>query len=145
MKITRYKNYTLAVLTRNEHCPPHVHVGSSEWEARFKFSFWHDDVCLWDVVPVKNAPKISLLEGLRMELKQPVKLRKARASWWRACGTVCLDHLMWQSETQEVLTLKDAKPGARKIASARFDASKYSTTLCFEGESGILEIEHGKD
>lgn len=52
---------------------------------------------------------------------------------------------MWQPDTQEVLTLKDARLGARKIVSARFDAADYATTLCFEGESGILEIEHGKD
>ena len=70
VKIIRYRNYTLAVLTRDEHCPPHAHVGSSEWEAR---------------------------------------------------------------------------SGARKIVSAQFDAADYATTLCFEGESGILEIEHGKD
>lgn len=70
VKITSYRNYTLAVLTRDEHCPPHVHVGSSEW---------------------------------------------------------------------------DARPGAKKIVPARFDAADYATTLCFEGESAILEIEHGKD
>jgi hypothetical protein len=54
MKVCTHQGLQMAVLTRNEHCPPHVHVGSVDWEARFEFSFWHNGVRLWDVVPVKN-------------------------------------------------------------------------------------------
>ena len=70
----------MAVLTRNEHCPPHVHVGSADWEARFEFSFWHNGVRLWDVVPVKNQPSVTVLEGLRQALKNDLKLRSAKPS-----------------------------------------------------------------
>ena len=41
MKVCSHKGLLIAVLTRNEHCPPHVHVGSANWDARFLFSFWH--------------------------------------------------------------------------------------------------------
>lgn len=72
----------MAVLTRNEHCPPHVHVGSPQWEARFEFSFWHNGVRLWDVVPLQEQPNVALLEGLRLALKHPPHLRRARECWW---------------------------------------------------------------
>lgn len=145
VKIASYGNFTLVVLTRNEHCPPHVHVWSTAWEARFKFSFWRDDVCLWDVVPARKAPTVRLLEGIRMELKRPATLYKARSLWWKAANTVCLDHLMWLPGTQEVVAPCDTFPDARRIVSARFDGGIYSTILQLEGDSEVLEIEHGKD
>lgn len=145
VKIAQYRNYTFAVLTRNEHCPPHVHVGSAGWEARFKFSFWHDDVCLWDVVPVHGVPKVRLLESLRQTLLRPANLRKAREGWWNACNTVCLDHLMWRPGTQEVVGPKQARRGAHKIVAAHFDALRYTTVLQLHGQSEPVEIEHGEN
>lgn len=145
MKIAKYRNFTLAILTRNEHCPPHVHVGDADWEARFTFSFWHDSVCLWDVVPVQNAPKAALLEQLRHTLMKPAALRKARQAWWQSRQTVCLDNLLWQPGAQEVVSPKEAKRGARKIASAAFDAASYRTVLQLEGHAETVEIEHDQD
>jgi len=75
MKICTYHGLIIAVLTRNEHCPPHVHVGAADWEARFEFSFWHNGVRLWDVIPAQNQPTIAVLEGLRQALKNPQHLR----------------------------------------------------------------------
>lgn len=46
MKVCSHKGLVIAVLTRNVHCPPHVHVGTTKWNARFLFSFWHDGVRL---------------------------------------------------------------------------------------------------
>ena len=46
MKVCSHKGLVIAVLTRNEHCPPHVHVGAARWDARFLFSFWHNGVRL---------------------------------------------------------------------------------------------------
>ena len=142
MKVATYKGYTLAILTRNEHCPPHVHVGTADWEARFKFSFWHDDVCLWDVVPVQKAPKLALLEQLRQTLMKPANLRKARERWWQGLQRVCLENLMWQPTTQDVVSPKSALPGARKIVSARFEAVPYKTVLQLGGHPEPVEIEH---
>jgi len=82
MKVCTHKGLVIAVLTRNEHCPPHVHVGAAEWDARFLFSFWHNGVRLWDVIPVQNEPGVIVLEALRQTLKQPAHLRRARELWW---------------------------------------------------------------
>jgi hypothetical protein len=35
----------------DEHRPSHMHVGAAEWDARFLFSFWHNGVRLWGVIP----------------------------------------------------------------------------------------------
>jgi len=78
----------IAVLTRSEHCPPHVHVGTEKWDARFEFSFWHDGVRLWDVTPEQNEPKAAILEDFRQALKLPANLRRAREHWWYSRSTV---------------------------------------------------------
>jgi len=140
VKIAKYRKYTLVILTRNEHCPPHVHVGDAGWEARFTFSFWHDSVCLWDVVPVQNAPKVGVLEQLRQALMKSANLRKARRAWWQSRQTVCLDNLLWQPNTQEVVSPKDAKRGARKIVSATFESADDKTVLRLDDASAV-EIE----
>ena len=132
-------------MTRDEHCPPHVHVGGDDWIARFKFSFWHDDVCLWDVTPAKNKPREALLENLRQTLLKPANLRKARELWWSTLRAVCLDHLMWQPDTQDVVSPNSAGRGARKIAKARFDVDEYKTVLELDGDAGNVEIEHDDD
>lgn len=145
VKVAHYRNYVLVILTRDEHCPPHVHVGGDDWNARFKFSFWHDDVCLWDVEPARNAPREALLENLRQILLKPANLRKARELWWQVLGTICLDNLMWQPQTEEVVTPKVAQRGAHKIAKATFEAGRYKTVLELAGDEEDVEIEHGDD
>jgi Domain of unknown function (DUF4160) len=42
MKVGQYKGRRIAVLTRDEHCPPHVHLDGGDSSARFEFSFWHN-------------------------------------------------------------------------------------------------------
>lgn len=141
MQVCKYRGLVLAVLTRNEHCPPHVHVGSPDWEARFKFSFWHNSVCLWDVVPQQKRPVVGVLENLRKSLMQPAHLRKARELWWTTRQTICLEHLQWDSVTHEVVSPKAECPGARAIRSAHFDARGYQTIMQLAGQSEPLEIQ----
>jgi len=144
MKVCTHKGLTIAVLTRNEHCPPHVHVGAlgvDDWEARFKFSFWHNGVQLWDVVPAQNVPKAAVLEDFRQVIKQPANLRRAREHWWSSRQTLCLDNLLWDAKAEEVVTPKDKRPGALAIVSACFDAGAYRTLLQLAGQSSPLEIE----
>jgi hypothetical protein len=81
MRVCSHKGLVIAVLARNEHCPPHVHVGTAQWDARFLFSFWHNGVRLWDVTPAQNEPNVAVLEELRHVLKQPAHLRRARECW----------------------------------------------------------------
>ena len=58
MKVCVHRDLVIAVLTRDEHCLPHVHVGTNKWDVRFQFSVGHDSVQLWDVVPTRNAPSV---------------------------------------------------------------------------------------
>ncbi|MCW2314407.1 DUF4160 domain-containing protein [Rhodoferax antarcticus] len=141
MKVCTHQGLLMAVLTRNEHCPPHVHVGSADWEARFEFSFWHNGVRLWDVVPVKNQPSVTVLEGLRQALKKPQYLRQARLCWWQSFQAVCLVNQMWDAQTQEVVSPQDKRPGALLIQTAVFDALRYQTVLQLKGASSPVEIQ----
>ena len=140
MKVCTYQGLLVAVLTRNEHCPPHVHVGSADWDARFEFSFWHDGVRLWDVVPVKNKPSVALLEGLRQALKNPENLRRARTCWWQSFHAVCLVNQMWDVQAQEVVSPQEKRSGALFIQTAIFDALRYQTVLQLK-QSGSRPVE----
>jgi hypothetical protein len=141
MKVCTHQGLLMAVLTRNEHCPPHVHVGSTQWEARFEFSFWHNGVRLWDVVPLQEQPKVPVLEGLRQALKHPAHLRRARECWWHSMQALCLVNQVWDEQRQEVAAPQEKRPGARMIQSAVFDAQRYRTILQVKGASSPVEIE----
>lgn len=131
----------MAVLTRNEHCPPHVHVGSPQWDARFEFSFWHNGVRLWDVVPLQEKPNFALLESLRQALKHPPHLRRARECWWHSMQALCLVNQVWNEQTQEVASPQERRPAAGVIQSAVFDVQRYRTILQVKGASSPVEIE----
>jgi hypothetical protein len=141
MRVCTYKGLVIAVLTRNEHCPPHAHVGTNEWEARFEFSFWHHSVLLWDVVPVQNQPTVDLLEGVRQTLKLPAHLRRAREIWWNSTQSVCLVNQLWDRDEKEIVSAKDRRPNARLIEAARFEVAANKTVMQLAGQSSPLEIE----
>jgi len=141
MKVCKHKGLDIAVLTRNEHCPPHVHVGTDKWEARFQFSFWHNGVRLWDVTPAQNEPNAAVLEELRQVLKLPKPLHRARELWWSSRQSVCLDNQQWDVASEEVVSPKARRPGALDIVSARFEAQGYRTILQLAGQTSPLEIE----
>ncbi len=101
MKVCSHKGLVIAILTRNEHCPPHVHVGTAQWDARFLFCFWHNDVRLWDVTPARNEPNVAVLEELSQALKQPVHLRRARECWWSSRQTLCLENQQWDAAAED--------------------------------------------
>lgn len=141
MKVCTHKGLDIVVLTRNEHCPPHVHVGTEKWDARFQFSFWHNGVRLWDVAPAQNEPTAAVLEGLRQSLKLPQHLRRARELWWSSRQSVCLENQQWNVTSEDVVSPKECRPGALDIVSARFDAQGYRTLLQLAGQPSPLEIE----
>lgn len=141
MKVCSHNGQDIAVLTRNEHCPPHVHAGTAKWDARFLFSFWHNGVRLWDVTPARNEPNASVREELRQVLKLHANLRKARALWWSSRQTVCLENQYWDSADEEVVVRKDRRPGTLAIQSASFDPQTYKAVLQLAGQASALEIE----
>lgn len=141
MKVCVHRGLVVAVLTRNEHCPPHVHVGTDKWDARFEFGFWHDGVRLWDVLPAQNMPSAALLEELRQVLKQGANLKRARELWWESRQTLCLNHQQWDMAAQEAVSPRAKRPDARDIESAHFDALRYRTVLKLAGQTLPLEIQ----
>lgn len=141
MKVCTHQGLVMAVLTRNEHCPPHVHVGAAQWQARFEFSFWHNGVRLWDVVPSKNQPKVAVLEDLRQVLKMPAHLRRARECWWQGVQSVCLVNQCWDGAKQAVLAPSPTMAQRHTILAAHFDALRYRTILQLAGSSHPVEIE----
>lgn len=78
--------------TRDEHCPPHVHVENEEvlWEARLAFSFVSDEIRLMDVDPVEDAPTTRTIDRIKSAIA--VNLPTCRAAWWAMAGTCCLDN-----------------------------------------------------
>jgi len=141
MKVCTHKGLNIVVLTRNEHCPPHVHVGTDKSDARFQFSFWHNGIRLREVTPAQNEPNAAVLEELRQVLKLPRQLRRARELWWGSRRAVCLDNQQWDVTSEEVVSPKERRPGAFDIVSAHFDAQGYRTLLQLAGQSSPLEIK----
>ena len=141
MKICSHKGLRVSVFTRNEHCPPHVHVGNGRWDARFRFSFWHNGVALWDVNPLWIAPAASLLEELRQVIEQPVNLRLARQRWWLSRQSVCLDHQHWDKDSEEVVSPSVWRRNAVAILWARYVPLSDRTELQLAGQARPLEIE----
>ncbi|HEL4182683.1 TPA: hypothetical protein ACXJTM_003747 [Stenotrophomonas maltophilia] len=141
MKVSRFRGFDLALMTRDEHCPPHLHVKSPDWEARFKFSFWHNNVCLYDVQPVSAKPPSKVLENLRQHLREPLILQSARQKWWHVMNSICLDNLYWNFHLGEVVAPTKTNVGAVKIMSARYDGQRNITVLKLFGFVDDLEIE----
>jgi hypothetical protein len=140
MQVCMHSGILLAVLTRNEHCPPHVHVGTDRWEGRFEFSFWHNSVTLLDVVPTKNIPNVTMLEEIRLTLKTPRNLKKARSVWWLSMRSTCLENQKWDVEKGEVVFTKSKRIKSIVIESSRFDPIVYKTEIFLAGCDEPLEI-----
>lgn len=118
----------------------YAHVDAGSWSARFKFSFWHNSVELWDVVPHSNRPPVAVLEGLRHALRQPAHLR-ARSIWWEKLHTVCLDHQIWDWQTGEVVVAKRIASTTTMIYSACYEPETNKTLLSLIGVWEGVEIK----
>lgn len=131
----------MVIMLRDEHCPPHAHVDGGTWSARFKFSFWHNAVELWDVVPHSSRPPVAVLEELRHALRQPAHLRRARGIWWDKLHTACLDNQLWDWESNEVVVMKRLASTTYMIGSACYEPEENKTLLALIGAQEGVEIE----
>ncbi|WP_192559054.1 DUF4160 domain-containing protein [Pseudomonas allokribbensis] len=141
MKVCSYKGLSVVIMLRDEHCPPHAHVDSGAWSARFKFSFWHNGVELWDVVPLSRRPPIAVLEGLRQSLRETVHLRRARRIWWTRLQTACLDNQWWDGDSNEVAVMREVTNATFRIGSAFYEPEENKTLLALVGAQEGVEIE----
>jgi hypothetical protein len=141
MKVCSFKGLSVVIMLRDEHCPPHAHVEAGTWSARFRFSFWHNGVELWDVIPLSRRPPLAVLEGLRQSLKQPAHLRRARGIWWRKLQTACLDNQLWDWQSNEVVVVKRVVSTTNMIGSACYLPETNKTVLSLVGTQEGVEIE----
>ena len=141
MNIYTGAGWAVLMLT-NDHCDPHVHVEpkNQEWYARFKFSFWHSGVNLWDVTPEKNSPTKKILEKIRVAIEDPACLRKARESWWNIQKKTCVENKFWDSVNLSICE-SAGQSTVFQIEKSSFDVSDYSTTLIIRGSNDVIKIE----
>ena len=139
MLIAKHNGFSLIVQT-NDHCDPHCHVKTSKWDARFEFSFWRNDVSLWDVRPESASPTAKVVESLRTKLMTPTSLMSARKAWWKTMSSTCLTNKTWDVKNESVVEAKSNGKGLRKITTAVFDPARYTTTLTLDN-GDTIEIE----
>ncbi|RLU08993.1 DUF4160 domain-containing protein [Pseudomonas prosekii] len=141
MRLFSYKGLSMMIMLRDEHCPPHAHVDAGVWSARFKFSFCHNSVELWDVVAHSRRAPSAVLEGLRQGLSQPAHLRRARGIWWDKLQTACLDNQLWDTQHDEVVMMKSVASTTYMIGSSYYEPEKNKTLLALMGAPEGVEIE----
>ena len=136
--------------TRDEHCPPHVHVENEAvpWEARLAFSFIGRTVRLMDVDPIEEAPSTRTIDRIKAAIVG--NLPKCRAEWWARVGTCCVDNRWCQVARDGTVTvLARRQAGAAQIVSAVYQPQagqvmlimKDGTSLAMEAGAGMEQWE----
>jgi hypothetical protein len=136
--------------TRDEHCPPHVHVENEAvpWEARLAFSFVSDAVRLMDVDPIDEAPSTRAIDRIKAAIMN--NLPKCRAAWWAKVGTCCLDNRWVRMSRDGGLTvLARRETGAAQIERTTYELRtgritlimKDGTTLAMKAGEGVEQWE----
>ncbi|MDB5783189.1 hypothetical protein [Caballeronia mineralivorans] len=74
-----------------------------------------DDVSLWDVKPLRNAPTLTVLNRLAKQIHS--NRLTCRASWWQIQQTVCLDNapVQKQRSTKKVLLVPAGSVGTGTV------------------------------
>ncbi len=141
MAIVTIGNVDVVVMTRDEHCPPHVHADCSPegWSARYKFFYTSDDLEFWDFKPdnPKRAPSKSRLDEIGMAIFP--HLSKVRKRWWEVLGRVCLDnqYVIQTADGIEVIYDKRRRKGVPQVQSATYDPLMRLVTLNLTNGSTI--------
>lgn len=129
--------------TRDEHCPPHVHVEheAARWEARLAFSFIDNVVRLMDVDPVVNAPSMRMIDRIKAAIA--TDLAKCRAKWWAIVGTCCIDNRWIQvSGEGKVTLLAKREAGAAQIGNAIY-APRTGLLLLTTNDGASFKVNAG--
>lgn len=124
--------------TRDEHCPPHVHVEKEAvpWEARLAFSFVDDTVRLMDVDSINGAPSTRMIDRIKAAIG--ANLARCRAEWWARVGTCCIDN-RWSRISLEstVIVLAHRQVGAVQIRSAIYNPQARQVALAFKDGTNL--------
>jgi hypothetical protein len=124
--------------TRDEHCPPHVHVENDEvpWEARLAFSFIGNTIRLMDVDPIEDAPNTRTIDRIKAAIVN--NLPNCRAEWWARVGTCCVDN-RWTRVSPDgtVTVLAKREAGAAQIGRATYDPQADHVILIMKDGRGL--------
>jgi hypothetical protein len=116
--------------TRDEHCPPHIHVENEAvpWEARLEFSFLTNAVRLMDIDPIAGAPTARTIDRIKAAIA--ANLSRCRSEWWTRIGTCCLDN-RWVRIAHDgrIALLAGRETGAAQIAAVAYDPETEQVTL----------------
>ena len=133
--------------TRDEHCPPHVHVENeaARWEARLAFSFVGDLIRLVDVDPIEAAPGMRAIDRIKSAIID--NLAKCRAEWWMKVGTCCLDNRWVRLSRDGRLTaLARREVGAAHIGGASYEPRSEQLTVTMKGGTDLtMKAGAGED
>ncbi|WP_186205873.1 DUF4160 domain-containing protein [Burkholderia gladioli] len=135
MKVADYNGRRIAVLTRDEHCPPHVHVDGGTWSARFEFAFWHNGVHFMDVYPANTTISSTELKAITKIIQR--NLRRARRFWWKMGQDICLTNKYWSHPAVRVVRPGPFATGLVRIAGGTYDGSRGLTTLQFDDSTKL--------
>jgi len=131
--------------TRDEHCPPHVHVEDEEvpWEARLAFSFIGNAVRLMDVDPIEDAPSTRTIDRIKAAIAS--NLPRCRTEWWTRVSTCCVDNRWIRvSRNGTVTVLARREVGAVQTGRAVYASGTRQVTLVMkDGTSLVMEAGAG--
>ncbi|MCJ2055852.1 hypothetical protein MKL09_04725 [Methylobacterium sp. J-048] len=138
------------VVFSHDHCPPHVSAlkRREAWLARVGFSFVTDAVALWDIEPLRNAPRRREIGLLLDEIQDD--LAACRRVWWSVQGTTCLEGRL--AKAQEFgqpgsLTFLARRRGSvRQVRTAVYDSIGEDLTLDFnDGSRATIKAGTGDE
>jgi hypothetical protein len=117
---------SIAVLTRDEHCPPHVHVmhQGEGWEIKVHFSFAEHGQGTYWVEPVAHSgmPSISRVNAVINRIARG--RRECRTKWWKYLATVCLSNQWLEVDAAGVVRLAAPNlPNAAVVSAAAYEAA----------------------
>lgn len=117
--------------TRDEHCPPHVHIGhkGEGWEARIQFSYVDDVVSVMEIYPARGKPGIATLNAVLAEIQAALAI--CRCKWLMVVPDMDLNNKWVQitgANRKGKLLTRKAK-GAVQVRTASYDAETRVVTL----------------
>ncbi|MBF0306116.1 MAG: hypothetical protein HQL41_10770 [Alphaproteobacteria bacterium] len=132
--------------SRDEHCPPHVHVGhkGEGWEAKIRFSYVDDSVSLMEVYPMRGRPSVATINAVMAEVRADLAI--CRSAWSAVVGDLDLVNRWFDVPAQgKVALLARRTKEAKRVRSASYDAGRDIVTLRFEdGSSHMMKAGTGE-
>ncbi len=132
MKLFEVLNGTAKVFlkTRDEHCPPHVHIGhrGEGWEAKIGFSYVDDTVSVMEIYPSRGRPTLATMNAAMAEIV--ANLTDCRSKWLKVVPDLDLNNKWVQiSADGKVRLLRQKTKKAVRIQSASYDPGTCVVTL----------------